>query len=920
MAEKKKLFLLDGFALIFRAHFAFINNPRINSKGLNTSAVFGFTNTILEILKNQKPTHIAVAFDTAEPTHRHTEFENYKAHRDEMPEDISAAIPYIFELLKAMNICTFSKGGFEADDIIGTLAVIAEKNGFETYMMTPDKDFGQLVSENIHIYKPARMGNAAEVLGVREICAKYEIQHPKQVIDILGLMGDTADNIPGIPGVGEKTAIQLIKQFGSVENLLENTHELKGKLKEKVENNKEMAVQSKWLATILCDVPVDWNEDELKLKEVNKEAIKELFAELEFKTLLPRLIGTPAPAASLFSELDEKENSEVEKGNFKTAATTSHEYILLDSNEKIELLINEILQKKVFCFDTETTSLEILDANLVGMSFSMEAHKAYYLSFPEEFEAAKSMVQKFKFIFLDESIVKIAQNIKFDLSVLKKYGIEIRGKHFDTMLAHYILEPDSRHGMDFLSETILGYQPIEIESLIGAKGKNQKSMKDVPIDLIKEYAAEDADVTYQLYQIISKKIEEIPNAKSILEDVEIPLVPVLSAMEEQGVRIDEVALKEMSKDLEIEIAKLEEIIIELAGTKFNIASPKQLGDVLFDVLKIDEKAKKTKTGQYATGEDVLSKLENKHPIITKILDYRELQKLKNTYVDTLPLLVNKKSNRIHTSFNQAVAATGRLSSNNPNLQNIPIKTAKGREVRKAFIARSEDYLLLSADYSQIELRIIASMSGDKGMIDAFNAGLDIHTATASKVFGVELSEVTKEMRGKAKMVNFGIIYGISAFGLSERLNIPRHEAKEIIDNYFKEFGMLRQYMQNNIEFAKQHGFVETLIGRRRYLRDINSANAMTRGFAERNAINAPIQGTAADMIKIAMINIHKRMQQEKLVSRMILQVHDELVFDVHPSELEKLKEIVSKEMREALPLKVPVAVEMGTGKNWLEAH
>jgi DNA polymerase-1 len=920
MAEKKKLFLLDGFALIFRAHFAFINNPRINSKGLNTSAVFGFTNTILEIIKNQKPTHIAVAFDTAEPTHRHTEFEAYKAHRDEMPEDISAAIPYIFELLKAMNICTFSKGGFEADDIIGTLAVIAENNGFETYMMTPDKDFGQLVSDNIHIYKPARMGNAAEVLGVREICAKYEIQQPKQVIDILGLMGDTADNIPGIPGVGEKTAIQLIKQFGSIENLLENTQELKGKLKEKVENNKQMAVQSKWLATILCDVPIDWNEEELKLKDVNKEAIKELFTELEFKTLLPRLIGTPAPAASLFSELDEEENAEMEKVNFKTAETTSHEYILLDSNEKIEFLVNEILQKKVFCFDTETTALEILDANLVGMSFSLESHKAYYLPFSDNFEESKKLVSNFASIFLDEAIIKIAQNIKYDSAVLKKYGIEIRGKLFDTMLAHYILEPDSRHGMDFLSETILGYQPIEIETLIGPKGKNQKSMKDVSLDLIKEYAAEDADITFQLFEKLSKRIEEIPNAKSILEDVEIPLVPVLAAMEEQGVRIDELALKEMSKDLEIEIAKLEEIIVELAGTKFNIASPKQLGDVLFDVLKIDEKAKKTKTGQYATGEDVLSKLENKHPIISKILDYRELQKLKNTYVDTLPLLVNKKSNRIHTSFNQAVAATGRLSSNNPNLQNIPIKTEKGREVRKAFIARSQDYILLSADYSQIELRIIASMSGDTGMIEAFNEGLDIHTATASKVFGVELSEVTKEMRGKAKMVNFGIIYGISAFGLSERLNIPRQEAKEIIDNYFKEFGMLRQYMQNNIEFAKQHGFVETLIGRRRYLRDINSANAMTRGFAERNAINAPIQGTAADMIKIAMINIHKRMKEERLDSKMILQVHDELVFDVHPSELEKLKVIVSKEMREALPLKVPVEVEMGTGRNWLEAH
>ncbi len=593
---------------------------------------------------------------------------------------------------------------------------------------------------------------------------------------------------------------------------------------------------------------------------------------------------------------------------------------MLDCNEKIELLVNEILQKKVFCFDTETTALEILDANLVGMSFSLESHKAYYLPFSDNFEESKKLVSNFASIFLDEAIIKIAQNIKYDLAVLKKYGIEIRGKLFDTMLAHYILEPDSRHGMDFLSETILGYQPIEIETLIGPKGKNQKSMKDVSLDLIKEYAAEDADITFQLFEKLSKRIEEIPNAKSILEDVEIPLVPVLAAMEEQGVRIDELALKEMSKDLEIEIAKLEDIIVELAGTKFNIASPKQLGDVLFDVLKIDEKAKKTKTGQYATGEDVLSKLVNKHPIISKILDYRELQKLKNTYVDTLPLLVNKKSNRIHTSFNQAVAATGRLSSNNPNLQNIPIKTAKGREVRKAFIARSQDYILLSADYSQIELRIIASMSGDTGMIEAFNEGLDIHTATASKVFGVELSEVTKEMRGKAKMVNFGIIYGISAFGLSERLNIPRQEAKEIIDNYFKEFGMLRQYMQNNIEFAKQHGFVETLIGRRRYLRDINSANAMTRGFAERNAINAPIQGTAADMIKIAMINVHKRMKEERLDSKMILQVHDELVFDVHPSELEKLKVIVSKEMREALPLKVPVEVEMGTGKNWLEAH
>lgn len=920
MSENKKLFLLDGFALIFRAHFAFINNPRINSKGQNTSAVFGFANTILEIIKNQKPTHIAVAFDTAEPTHRHIEFEAYKAHRDEMPEDIALAIPYIFKLLEALNIATFSFAGFEADDLIGTLAKTAEKNGFTTYMMTPDKDFGQLVSDNIFIYKPGRQGNSAEILGVPEICAKYEIENPLQVIDILGLMGDTADNIPGIAGVGEKTAIQLIKQFGSIENLVENTDQLKGKLKEKVEAGKENAIKSKWLATILCDVPVEWDEEVLQLKSVNKQAVTELFNELEFKTLLPRVIGAPAPTASLFSELDENEEQGEAKNALMNSTNTAHEYILLEGENSTNALIKEIEEKKYFCFDTETTSLEINEAELVGMSFSVEPYKAYYLPIPEDFVEAKKIVSKFLEIFSNPEILKIGQNIKYDLSVLKKYELSIKGKMFDTMLAHYILQPDSRHNMDYLAENYLNYEPIAIESLIGPKGKGQKKMSEVPIELIKEYAAEDADVTYRLYEILSKQIEEIPKANAILKNVEIPLVPVLSDMEEQGVKIDIDALKILSKELEIEIEKLDKEIIELAGTQFNIASPKQLGDVLFDVLKIDEKAKKTKTGQYATGEEVLAKLEHKHPIISKILDYRELQKLKNTYVDTLPLLISKKTDRIHTSFNQAVAATGRLSSNNPNLQNIPIKTAKGREIRKAFIARNPEFILLSADYSQIELRIIASISGDRGMIEAFNKGLDIHTATAAKIFDVEIESVTKEMRGKAKMVNFGIIYGISAFGLSERLNIPRHEAKEIIDNYFKEFSMLRQYMQSSIEFAQRHGYVETLIGRRRYLRDINSANALTRGFAERNAINAPIQGSAADMIKLAMINIQEKLSEKNLQSKMILQVHDELVFDVHPNELDLVKEIVMKGMTEAMPLKVPVLVEMGTGKNWLEAH
>ncbi len=939
----KKLFLLDAFALIYRAYFAFSNNHRVNSKGLNTSAVLGFTNTLLDVLKKEKPTHIAVVFDTPEPTVRHDEFKEYKANREEMPEDLATAIPYIIKVIEGFNIPVIGKPGYEADDVIGTLAKQAEKQGFLTYMMTPDKDYGQLVSENILIYKPARLGNGAEIMGVNEVCKKWDIKNVDQLIDILGLMGDKVDNIPGIPGVGEKTAIQLIKDFGTIENLLENTEKLKGKLKEKVEQNKEKAIQSKWLATIICDVPIELDEKSLEIEEPNKEALKELFTELEFRRLAQQILGeditvdtteeekTSAKSkkvnpnqTDLFavdSSAEEKPSTTEELPSvFKTINDTAHNYLLIDSKEKRSELIGNLLQQKTICFDTETTGLDAHIAELVGLSFSYKVGEAYYIPVPEKREEAQEIVNEFKPVFENESIVKIGQNIKYDLSVLKWYGVELKGKMFDTMIAHFLIQPDMRHNMNVLAETYLHYSPVSIDTLIGKKGKDQLSMRDVEIEKIKEYAAEDADITLQLHNVFSAMQEET-QTKKLFEEIEMPLVPVLTDMEAEGIALDKNALNELSLALEKDIAIVDDEIQKLAGTPFNISSPKQVGDILFEVLKIVEKPKKTKTGQYATGEDILAKLTGKHEIVGKILDYRELVKLKNTYVDTLPLLVNPKTGRIHTSYNQVVAVTGRLSSDNPNLQNIPIRTERGREIRKAFIPRNEEYILLSADYSQIELRIIAELSKDEGMIEAFKSGQDIHRATAAKVYNVSLEEVTSDMRRNAKMVNFGIIYGISAFGLSERLNIPRKEAAAIIENYFMKYPRIKEYMDESIASAKEKGYVETIMHRRRYLRDINSSNHTVRGYAERNAINAPIQGSAADMIKIAMINIHKDFKEHNFKSKMLLQVHDELVFDVHKSELEKIKPIIEHRMKTAIStLDVPIEVEMGTGQNWLEAH
>ncbi len=942
----KKLFLLDAFALIYRAYFAFSNNHRVNSKGLNTSAVLGFTNTLLEVLKKEKPTHIAVVFDTPEQTVRHVEFAEYKANREEMPEDLALAIPYIIKVIEGFNIPVIGKTGYEADDVIGTLAKMAEKKGFLTYMMTPDKDYGQLVSDNIFIYKPARLGNGAEIMGEKEVCKKWEIKNVNQLIDILGLMGDKVDNIPGIPGVGEKTAIQLIKDFDTIENLLENTDKLKGKLKEKVEQNKEKAIQSKWLATIICDVPIELDEKSLEIEEPNREALKELFTELEFRRLAQQILGeditTDTAGTENAASKSKKTNpnqtdlfavdaSAEEKSNntkteeevvtvYKTINDVKHNYQLIDTKEKRTQLISDLLQQKIICFDTETTGLDAHNAELVGISFSYKVGEAYYIPVPEKKEEAQEIVNEFKPILESTSITKIGQNIKYDLSVLKWYGVELKGEMFDTMIAHFLIQPDMRHNMNVLAETYLHYSPVSIETLIGKKGKDQKSMRDVAISEIKEYAAEDADITLQLHHVFESMQDET-QTKKLFQEVEMPLVPVLADMEAEGITLDKKALNELSLELEKDIAIVDDEIQKMAGTPFNISSPKQVGDILFEVLKIVDKPKKTKTGQYATGEDILTKLTGKHPIINKILDYRELVKLKNTYVDTLPQLINPKTGRIHTSYNQVVAVTGRLSSDNPNLQNIPIRTERGREIRKAFIPRNEDFILLSADYSQIELRIIAELSKDEGMIEAFKSGQDIHRATAAKVYNVSLEEVTSEMRRNAKMVNFGIIYGISAFGLSERLNIPRKEAAAIIENYFMKYPRIKEYMDESIASAKEKGYVETILHRRRYLRDINSSNHTVRGFAERNAINAPIQGSAADMIKVAMINIHKDFKEHNLKSKMLLQVHDELVFDIHRSELDKVKPIIENRMKTAIStLDVPIEVEMGVGSNWLEAH
>lgn len=934
--SNKKLFLLDGMALIYRAHFALSKNPRFTSTGINTSAVMGFTNTLLEVLKKERPSHIAVVFDTEAPTERHTEFEAYKAHREAMPEDLSKAIPYIFRLIEGFNIPVITKDGYEADDIIGTLAKEGEKQGFQVYCMTPDKDFAQLVSDNIFIYKPARMGNEMEILGVKEILAKWEIERVDQVIDILGLWGDAVDNIPGIPGIGEKTAKALIKQYGSMENIFAHSHELKGKQKENIETHVEQGLISKKLATIILNVPIEFNEQQLLLEEPSKELLEPLFAELEFRTIGKRVFGESftvnegkntvqqdlfgnAVAVPPTKEIENQPSLFDTPIDAKNIENTPHDYQLIDTVEKRKELVNLLLQQKRISFDTETTGIDANLVDLVGLSFSIEAGKGYYIPTPQNKEETLAILEDFRPVFENKHITKIGQNIKYDLLVLKWYGFELKGELFDTMLAHYLIDPDTRHNMDVLSENYLGYTPISITSLIGAKGKGQLNMKDVPVEKVVDYAAEDADVTLQLANVFEPMLQE-RNAQKLASEIENPLIFVLADMEKEGVRIDIDTLATYSAQLQEEIAKAELNVYDKAGLKFNLASPKQLGEVLFDHLKLDPKAKKTKTGQYQTGEDVLTALASKSDIVQDILDFRQMQKLKSTYVDALPLLVNPRTGRVHTSYNQAVAATGRLSSNNPNLQNIPIKTDRGREVRKAFIPRDENHILLSADYSQIELRIIAEISKEQNMLDAFLNGIDIHTATAAKVYGIEVADVTSTQRRNAKAVNFGIIYGQSAFGLSQNLNIPRKEAAEIIDQYFIQYPGIKNYMNDTMNFARENGYVETIMGRRRYLRDINSANMTVRGYAERNAINAPIQGSAADMIKIAMINIHKDMTAQNLQSKMTMQVHDELVFDVIKGEQEQVKEIITHRMKTAIKTEVPIEIEIGEGLNWLEAH
>ncbi len=934
--QDKKLYLLDGMALIYRAHFALSKSPRFTSNGLNTSAVFGFANTLLELLRREKPSHIAVVFDTQAPTERHTDFVEYKAHREAMPEDLSAALPYVFQLIEGFKIPVITKDGFEADDIIGTLAKKAEKEGYTVYCMTPDKDFAQLVSENIFIYKPARMGNDVEIMGVAEVLKKWEIEHVHQVIDILGLWGDAVDNIPGIPGIGEKTAKELIRRYGSMENIFANAHELKGKQKENVENFQAQGLLSKKLATIILDVPVDLDEAALLLEAPDRELLEPLFAELEFKTLGRRVFGEDfkitetvksnntsqmdlfgSPNAAAFEQHEDSE--ELALISFKTIQDTEHVYHLVDTPAARQNLIEQLNAQSAICFDTESTSTDANMAELVGLSFSFKKGEAYYVPLSEVRNEAMAILKEFESVLANPAIQKIGQNIKYDILLLKWYGIEVKGVLFDTMLAHYLIDADARHGMDVLAENYLQYSPVSITELIGKKGKTQGSMRDVAVEVVKEYAAEDADITLQLKEVFEPMLTAT-QASDLASNVENPLVYVLADMEFEGVKIDKEVLALLSKELAVDIDIAEKEIFELAGVKFNIASPKQLGEVLFDKLQLDPKAKKTKTGQYQTGEDILSLLAPKHQIVQHILSFRTLQKLKSTYVDALPEMINPKTGRVHTSYNQAVAATGRLSSNNPNLQNIPIKTARGREVRKAFIAKDANHVIISADYSQIELRVIAEMAKEENMLQAFVNGLDIHTATAANIYNVAVEEVTAEQRRNAKAVNFGIIYGQSAFGLSQNLNIPRKEAAEIIEQYFIQFPKIKNYMAQTIDFARENGYVETIMKRRRYLRDINSANATVRGFAERNAINAPIQGSAADMIKMAMLKIHAAIKAQGLQSKMTMQVHDELVFEVPLQEVDQMKVIIETNMKNALPLAVPILVEIGIGENWLAAH
>ncbi|MBC6492880.1 DNA polymerase I [Flavihumibacter stibioxidans] len=964
----KRLFLLDAMALIFRAYYALIRSPRITSQGKNTNAQFGFVNALLELINNRHPTHMAVCFDTQAPTERHTDFVEYKANRQEAPEDLLLAIPDIKRIIRGFNIPVVELDGFEADDVVGTLSKQAAASGYEVFMVTPDKDYGQLVSDKIKIYKPGYQGGDIEIMGPEEVCAKWNIKSVDQVIDMLGLMGDAVDNIPGIAGVGEKTAAKLLAEYGTLENVLANAENIKGALGEKVRNGKESATVSKKLATIITTVPVEFHEEDFRLKDWNKEALKEVFTELEFRTVAKRILGEEIPVTSnqapqgvqrdLFGNpvagqsnrasgnangnnglgMEDGTDNGPANGNGlsgnadelaadmgltveKNIHNTPHHYELVEGEDAIAALVKRLTAAGEICFDTETTNIDANDAELVGLSFSLQPHEGFYVPCPADQAATKKILTHFMPLFADKTKTWVGQNIKYDLLVLKWYGVELAGNLFDTMLAHYVIDPEGKRSMDLLSSKYLGYEPVHIEELIGKKGKNQGNMRDVEVEKVKEYAAEDADITLQLKQKFVPLMKEL-NVTAVFDKVENPLVKVLTDMEFEGVKVDMDFLREYSKELEREAKTAEERVYSQAGVRFNLASPKQLGEVLFEKLKLDPKAKKTKTGQYATGEDVLTKLAMQNPIVDDILAFRELTKLKSTYVDALPAIINRKTGRVHTSYAQAVAVTGRLSSNNPNLQNIPVRTERGREIRKAFIPRDANHILLSADYSQIELRIVAAISGDPNMCEAFRLGKDIHTATAAKVYGIDEAEVTKDMRRKAKSVNFGIIYGQGAFGLADNLGISRTEAKTIIDNYKKEFSGISRYMDETVNFAKENGYVQTLMGRKRWLRDINSSNFTVRGFAERNAINSPIQGTAADMIKLAMTAMHEAIRREKLKSKMILQVHDELLFDALKEEADILKPLIVECMQNALPLpnEVPVIAEVGQGGNWLEAH
>ncbi len=970
----KKLFLLDGMALVYRAHFALIARPIFTSKGVNSSALYGFTQTLLEIVKNQQPTHMAVAFDTDAPTPRHTLYAEYKATRQAMPEDLSLALPHVYRMLEAFRVPVLTCNGYEADDIIGTLARQAEKQGFTTHMVTPDKDFGQLIDENTFLYRPSRMGDGVEILGVPQIKERWGIERPEQVVDVLALMGDSVDNVPGVPGVGEKTAMKLIGQFGTVENLLARSNELTGKLKERVEANREQALLSKKLVTIDCESPVSVDLESLKIQPMDDEKVKALLIEFEFNSIGKRLFGedfkagpgyqsagasasptgaSPLPGgpsalaggASVPASHPPKPTStattesedlilvgEAEEGqpeltpapapvaNLKTVADVPHEYKSVSTPAERAGLLRELQSKAVFCVDLETTSLDAKDARIIGLALSFAPHTGYYVPLPEEPAEAQRILEEFRPVLESERIEKVNHNLKFDISVLKTHGIELGGKFFDTMVAHSLVEPDMRHSMNFMSEVYLGYTPVPISKLIGdEKNAALSSLTDVPLDKMTEYAAEDADVTWQLRTAVEPLLKE-RGQERVFYEIESPLVPVLADMELEGIKLDAVALKEFSDQLTKQIADSERTICKLAGTTFNLNSPKQLGQILFDVLKICEKPKKTRTGQYVTDEQTLATLAPDHEIVQRLLEYRTASKLKSTYTDALPATISPKTGRVHTTYNQVITATGRLNSQDPNLQNIPIRTERGQEIRKAFVPRDKNYLLLSADYSQIELRIIAALGREAGLLGAFRAGVDIHTATAAKVFNVFPEMVTPEMRRKAKMVNFGIAYGLSPFGLSQRLAIPRKEAAEIINNYFNQFSGIRKYMDDTIAFAQKRGYVETVTGRRRYIRDINSSNGTVRGAAERTAINAPIQGTAADMIKLAMVNIHRELTSRKLKTKMLLQVHDELVFDLYKSEEKEVRALVEDKMKTAIPLEVPIEVETGVGENWLEAH